>query len=114
MFYGLFLPRHNNLSDFIQPDAEHILGSQCDQKILSKKESSGVVFSPNYPLPYQVKKHANQINLNSMENADIIPTDTFTYSRIYLFCYLDKRGLSIFHLRNEGPSKFGKSKVDIR
>jgi len=39
--------------DFIQPDAEHILGSQCDQKILSKKESSGVVFSPNYPLPYQ-------------------------------------------------------------
>ena len=41
-------------SDFIQPDAEHILGTQCDQKILSKKESSGVVFSPNYPLPYQV------------------------------------------------------------
>ena len=26
--------------------------SRCDQRILSKKESSGLVFSPNYPLPY--------------------------------------------------------------
>ena len=25
---------------------------RCDQRILSKKESSGLVFSPNYPLPY--------------------------------------------------------------
>ena len=49
-------------ADFIQPDAEHILGSQCDQKILSKKESSGVVFSPNYPLPYQVENHQNKTN----------------------------------------------------
>ena len=49
-------------ADFIQPDAEHILGSQCDQKILSKKESSGVVFSPNYPLPYQVKNRQNESN----------------------------------------------------
>ncbi len=40
-------------SDFIQPDAEHIRGTECDQKILSKKESSGVVYSPNYPFPYQ-------------------------------------------------------------
>jgi len=43
------------LSDFIQKsDAEHIRGTECDQKILSKKESSGQVFSPNYPFPYQV------------------------------------------------------------
>jgi len=39
--------------DFIQSDAEHIRGTECDQKILSKKESSGTVFSPNYPFPYQ-------------------------------------------------------------
>ncbi|KOC68946.1 Tolloid-like protein 1 [Habropoda laboriosa] len=31
---------------------EHIRGSECDQKILSKKESSGFVVSPNYPYPY--------------------------------------------------------------
>merc|ERR1712077_46184 len=40
-------------ADFIQPDAEHIRGTECDQKILSKKESKGVVYSPNYPFPYQ-------------------------------------------------------------
>jgi len=39
--------------DFIQPDAEHIRGTECDQKILSKKESKGEVYSPNYPFPYQ-------------------------------------------------------------
>ena len=40
-------------ADFIQPDAEHIRGTECDQKILSKEESHGVVYSPNYPFPYQ-------------------------------------------------------------
>ena len=30
--------------DFIQPDAEHIRGTECDQKILSKKESKGEVY----------------------------------------------------------------------
>ncbi|XP_015514875.1 tolloid-like protein 1 isoform X1 [Neodiprion lecontei] len=38
--------------DFIKDDGEHIRGSECDQKILSKKESFGFVFSPNYPFPY--------------------------------------------------------------
>lgn len=44
--------------DFIRqsgdPDntGEHIRGSECDQKILSKKESEGNVYSPNYPLPF--------------------------------------------------------------
>lgn len=40
-------------SDFITTyEGEHIRGSECDQKILSKKESSGFVVSPNYPFPY--------------------------------------------------------------
>ncbi|XP_017776058.1 PREDICTED: bone morphogenetic protein 1 isoform X5 [Nicrophorus vespilloides] len=39
--------------DFIRKnEGVHIRGSECDQKILSKKESSGSVFSPNYPFPY--------------------------------------------------------------
>ncbi|XP_053605685.1 cubilin isoform X2 [Plodia interpunctella] len=39
--------------DFISKhDAEHIRGSECDQKILSKKESTGFVYHPNYPFPY--------------------------------------------------------------
>ncbi|CAL1273536.1 unnamed protein product [Larinioides sclopetarius] len=39
--------------DFIgKNDGEHIRGTECDQKILSKKESSGNVYSPNYPFPY--------------------------------------------------------------
>lgn len=41
------------VADFIaKNDGEHIRGSECDQKILSKKESTGYVFSPNYPFPY--------------------------------------------------------------
>eukprot|EP00090_Calanus_glacialis_P014380 TRINITY_DN23170_c0_g1_i1.p1 TRINITY_DN23170_c0_g1~~TRINITY_DN23170_c0_g1_i1.p1 ORF type:complete len:870 (-),score=100.53 TRINITY_DN23170_c0_g1_i1:1263-3872(-) len=54
-FFGLydFSEEYVKL-DFIQnSDAEHIRGTECDQKILSKKESSGQVFSPNYPFPYQ-------------------------------------------------------------
>ncbi|XP_037896607.1 uncharacterized protein LOC119641817 isoform X3 [Glossina fuscipes] len=39
--------------DFIREnDGIHIRGSECDQKILSKKESTGYVLSPNYPYPY--------------------------------------------------------------
>ncbi|XP_043509572.1 bone morphogenetic protein 1 isoform X1 [Frieseomelitta varia] len=39
--------------DFITAyKGEHIRGSECDQKILSKKESSGLVVSPNFPYPY--------------------------------------------------------------
>jgi len=54
-FFGLydFSDEYVKL-DFIQnSDAEHIRGTECDQKILSRKESSGQVFSPNYPFPYQ-------------------------------------------------------------
>ncbi|XP_063703683.1 tolloid-like protein 2 isoform X2 [Culicoides brevitarsis] len=39
--------------DFIRENAGvHIRGTECDQKILSKRESSGFVYSPNYPFPY--------------------------------------------------------------
>lgn len=44
------------VSDFISKnDGEHIRGSECDQKILSKKESTGSLFSPNFPFPYMPK-----------------------------------------------------------
>lgn len=33
----------------------HIRGTECDQRILSKKESSGEFYSPNYPFPYLPK-----------------------------------------------------------
>lgn len=40
-------------ADFItEYHGEHIRGSECDQKILSKKETSGYVVSPNFPYPY--------------------------------------------------------------
>lgn len=32
--------------------SEHILGTECDQKILSRKESNGTIYSPNYPFLY--------------------------------------------------------------
>lgn len=42
--------------DFIKlSNGVHIRGSECDQKILSKRESSGFVYSPNYPFPYLPK-----------------------------------------------------------
>lgn len=45
-----------SVPDFIgKNDGEHIRGTECDQKILSKKESNGFVFSPNYPFPYMPK-----------------------------------------------------------
>ena len=80
-------------TDFIQnSDAEHIRGTECDQKILSRqlyqnqgntrnilniwfndnvsrKESSGQVFSPNYPFPYQVGS-----DRLTLPNRMIIPT----------------------------------------
>ncbi|XP_043504117.1 dorsal-ventral patterning tolloid-like protein 1 isoform X1 [Polistes fuscatus] len=42
--------------DFITSyNGEHIRGSECDQKILSKKKSFGFVVSPNFPFPYMPK-----------------------------------------------------------
>ena len=45
--------RDGSAADFIsRNDGEHVRGTECDQTILSKKGSSGVVYSPNYPYPY--------------------------------------------------------------
>ncbi|XP_021958123.2 uncharacterized protein LOC110854036 isoform X3 [Folsomia candida] len=42
--------------DFIEKNmGDHIRGTECDQRILSKGQSSGVVYSPNYPFPYLPK-----------------------------------------------------------
>ncbi|XP_050533066.1 cubilin-like [Daktulosphaira vitifoliae] len=39
--------------DFIgKNDGEHVRGTECDQKVLSKKTSSGFIYSPNFPFPY--------------------------------------------------------------
>ncbi|XP_041354955.1 tolloid-like protein 1 isoform X2 [Gigantopelta aegis] len=35
--------------DFIQPDSEHVIGTECDQRIMSKKETNGTITSPSYP-----------------------------------------------------------------
>ncbi|XP_067675721.1 dorsal-ventral patterning tolloid-like protein 1 isoform X1 [Haliotis asinina] len=35
--------------DFILPDAEHLIGTECDQRIMSKQETNGTIKSPNYP-----------------------------------------------------------------
>ncbi|XP_035739914.1 dorsal-ventral patterning tolloid-like protein 1 isoform X2 [Vespa mandarinia] len=43
------------LDFIISYNGEHIRGSECDQKILSKKKSSGFVVSPNFPFPYMPK-----------------------------------------------------------
>ncbi|XP_032681365.1 cubilin isoform X3 [Odontomachus brunneus] len=53
-FKGIFEFSESFVSlDFITVyQGEHIRGSECDQKILSKKETSGVVVSPNFPFPY--------------------------------------------------------------
>lgn len=53
-FKGIFEFSEGFVSlDFItEYHGEHIRGSECDQKILSKKETSGVVVSPNFPYPY--------------------------------------------------------------
>lgn len=65
MIYTLFIDLHLILDDtyhslyhidFIKYyHGEHIRGSECDQKILSKKEKSGFVVSPNYPFLYTSK-----------------------------------------------------------
>ncbi|KYN17419.1 Cubilin [Trachymyrmex cornetzi] len=56
-FKGIFEFSESFVSlDFItEYQGEHIRGSECDQKILSKKETSGFVVSPNFPYPYLPK-----------------------------------------------------------
>ena len=75
-------------ADFIsRNDGEHVRGTECDQTILSKKGSSGVVYSPNYPFPYipgiscryfiyglQDAQHFERVKLD-FEKFDIPTTD---------------------------------------
>ncbi|XP_022253784.1 cubilin-like isoform X3 [Limulus polyphemus] len=41
-----------NLAFIGKHDAQHIRGTECDQKVLSKQESNGTVYSPNWPFLY--------------------------------------------------------------
>lgn len=51
-----FCKKYFQFVDFISKnDGEHIRGTECDQRIFSKKESNGFVYSPNYPFPYMPK-----------------------------------------------------------
>ncbi|XP_034484961.1 cubilin [Drosophila innubila] len=92
--------------DFIREnDGIHIRGSECDQKILSKKESTGFVLSPNYPYPYipktvcryfiygmqdaqhleRVRLEFNSFNIPKMEHKDKSESNcTDGYLKIYL------------------------------
>ncbi|XP_070189345.1 cubilin-like isoform X3 [Littorina saxatilis] len=38
---------------FITGEATHVLGTECDQRILSQKESQGTITSPGYPANFQ-------------------------------------------------------------
>lgn len=58
-FLIIFHPQHPGENDGV-----HIRGSECDQKILSKKESMGFVYSPNYPFPYVPKVVCRYENFN--------------------------------------------------
>ncbi|XP_074605694.1 cubilin-like isoform X2 [Brevipalpus obovatus] len=47
-----FSERFVNLDLISKSDGEHIRGTECDQKIASKGESNGTIYSPNYPFLY--------------------------------------------------------------
>ncbi|KAK3861107.1 hypothetical protein Pcinc_032888, partial [Petrolisthes cinctipes] len=53
-FQGIynFSESYVNLEFINTEDSQHIRGTECDQRILSTKESNGTVYSPNYPFPY--------------------------------------------------------------
>lgn len=53
--FKVFYKIYESISESGENDGVHIRGSECDQKILSKKESTGHVYSPNYPFPYVPK-----------------------------------------------------------
>lgn len=55
--------------DFIgKNDGEHVRGTECDQKVLSKKTSTGFIYSPNYPFPY-IPKIVCRYFIYGLENA---------------------------------------------
>ncbi|XP_050446232.1 tolloid-like protein 1 isoform X2 [Cataglyphis hispanica] len=88
--------------DFIKYyHGEHIRGSECDQKILSKKDKSGFVVSPNYPYLYvpkvvcryfiygmQDSQHLERVRLEFMEFSIRIPNGENACTDGYLKLYL--------------------------
>ncbi|XP_055936422.1 cubilin-like isoform X1 [Argiope bruennichi] len=116
--------------DFIsKTDGEHIRGTQCDQKILSKRGSSGLVCSPNYPYPYhpdvicryyiygmQDAQRLERVRLKfeKFEIPSTTPTCTEGFLRIYLQGQEERYALDEFDhnlcgqdlppsLKSEGP-----------
>jgi hypothetical protein len=81
-------------------DGEHIRGTECDQKILSKKESNGTIYSPNYPFLYhtnivckyfiyglQDAQHLETVKLE-FDKFEIPTTDPNECNDAYLRIYL--------------------------
>ncbi|CAG2175536.1 unnamed protein product, partial [Oppiella nova] len=82
-----FSERFVNLGFIGKNDGQHIKGTECDQKILSRKESNGTVYSPNYPFLYhsnivckyyiyglQDSQHLERVNIE-FEKFEIPATD---------------------------------------
>ncbi|XP_046653387.1 bone morphogenetic protein 1-like isoform X1 [Daphnia pulicaria] len=96
--------------DFIsREDSKHDRGSECDQTILSRKGSSAVVYSPNYPFPYspgivckynvyglQDEQHFERIRLD-FEKFDIPSADN-TCADGFLRIYLKGQDISVTYL----------------
>ncbi|XP_036147288.1 cubilin isoform X2 [Monomorium pharaonis] len=102
-FKGIFEFSESFVSlDFItEYQGEHIRGSECDQKILSKKETSGFVVSPNFPYPYipkvvcryfiygmQDSQHLERVRLEFQKFTIQIPKGETTCTDGYLKLYL--------------------------
>ncbi|XP_028968828.1 cubilin-like [Galendromus occidentalis] len=115
--------------DFISENGEHIRGSECDQKILSRKESTGTVYSPNWPLLYTASvvckyfiygledaQHLEKVRLN-FEKVDINASDaecSDAFVKVYLQGQEERGEMESFDhafcgdtvpppLRSEGP-----------
>ncbi|KAM0732404.1 Cubilin [Formica fusca] len=102
-FKGIFEFSESFVSlDFIKEyRGEHIRGSECDQKILSKEEKSGFVVSPNFPYPYipkvvcryfiygmQDSQHLERVRLEFLQFAIQIPNGENACTDGYLKLYL--------------------------
>uniref|UniRef100_T1IVJ3 CUB domain-containing protein n=1 Tax=Strigamia maritima TaxID=126957 RepID=T1IVJ3_STRMM len=94
-----FSERYVNLGFIQNNDGEHMRGSECDQTILSKKESNGTVYSPNYPFLYhpnticryfiyglQDQQNLERVRLefDKFEIPDTDPTCADSYLKLYL------------------------------
>ncbi|KAI1301505.1 Cubilin [Halotydeus destructor] len=100
-----FSERFVNLGFIGKNDAEHIRGTECDQKILSRKESNGTVYSPNYPFLYhtnivckyfiyglQDAQNLEKVKLD-FEKFEIAATDPNDCNDAYVRVYLSGEAL---------------------